>query len=239
MAARKPTGQALAEMARERTGHVFRDIERLERALTHSSARRHAGSDYERLEFLGDRVLGLVVAEMLFKAFPGAPEGELAVRLNALVSGATCADVAEEIGLADLIRADSGLKTLAGPNGRSTRADAMEALLAAIYLDGGLEAARPLIERHWGPRSRQAQGAKRDPKTELQEWAHQSAAATPVYTIAGREGPDHEPVFTVTVQVGTLEPTIGRGRSKREAEQAGAAAMLRREGVWPRSEDTA
>jgi ribonuclease-3 len=237
MASRKPTGQALAEKVRERTGHAFVDIERLERALTHSSARRHAGSDYERLEFLGDRVLGLVVAEMLFKAFPRAPEGELAVRLNALVSGATCADVAEEIGLSDLIRADSGLKTLSGTAGRSTRADAMEALLAAIYLDGGLEAARPLIERHWGPRSRQAQGAQRDPKTEMQEWAHQSVAAAPVYVIAGREGPDHEPVFTVTVTVGALEPTIGRGRSKREAEQAGAAAMLQREGVWPKPED--
>lgn len=219
-------------------GHHFSNPQLLAEALAHRSSGGPFPVGYERLEFLGDRVLGLVVAEMLFKAFPGAPEGELAVRLNALVSGATCADVAEEIGLADLIRADTGLKTLTGPNGRSTRADAMEALLAAIYLEGGLEAARPLIERHWGPRSRLAQGAKRDPKTELQEWAHQSVAATPVYSIAGREGPDHEPVFTVTVSVGALEPTIGRGRSKREAEQAGAAAMLQREGVWPNPEDT-
>ncbi len=145
MSAKRLNGQALADAVQERIGYAFRDHARLERALTHSSARRQTGSDYERLEFLGDRVLGLVVADMLFHAFPGAPEGELAVRLNALVSGAACADVAEEIGLSDLIRADSGLKSLTGQNGRSTRGDVMEALLAAVYLEGGLEAARPLI----------------------------------------------------------------------------------------------
>ena len=232
MGAKRLTGEALADAVRDRIGYAFRDHGRLERALPHSSARRQTGSDYERLEFLGDRVLGLVVADMLFHAFPGAPEGELAVRLNALVSGAACADVAEEIGLADLIRADSGLKSLTGPKGRSTRADGLEALLAAVYLEGGLEAVRPLILKYWEPRSRESRGATRDPKTELQEWAHQSAGTAPVYTIAGREGPDHEPIFTVSVVVGDLEPTVGSGRSKREAEQAGAAAMLAREGVW-------
>jgi ribonuclease-3 len=236
MPARKLTTTALAEAVREKTGYAFRDLERLERALTHASARSQAGADYERLEFLGDRVLGLVVAEMLFKAFPAAPEGELAVRLNALVSGATCAEVADEIGLTALIRADSGLRSLGGPKGRSTRADVMEALLAAIYLEGGLEAARPVIEKHWGPRSRRAHGAKRDPKTALQEWAHQTAGAVPTYAVAGREGPDHDPVFTVSVTVGNLQPTLGKGRSKREAEQSGATALLVREGVWPQPE---
>ena len=237
MTARKRfSGAALVETLRERTGHTFNDLERLERALTHSSARRRTGSDYERLEFLGDRVLGLVVADLLFHAFPGAPEGELALRLNALVSGEACAEVAEEIGLADFIRAESGLRSVSGRKGRGTRADVMEALIAAIYLDGGLDAARSFILRYWEPRSRKAQGAARDAKTALQEWAHQAAGVTPTYQLEGREGPDHEPLFTISVRVGDLAPVQGRGRAKREAEQAAATAMLEREGVWEKTE---
>ncbi len=237
MTARKRfSGPALVDALRERTGYAFNDLERLERALTHSSARRGSGADYERLEFLGDRVLGLVVADLLFHAFPGAPEGELALRLNALVSGEACAEVAEEIGLADFIRAESGLKSASGRKGRSTRADVMEALIAAIYLDGGLDAVRPFILRYWEPRSRKAQGAERDAKTALQEWAHQAAGTTPAYQLDGREGPDHEPLFTVSVRVGDLAPARGSGRAKREAEQAAAAAMLVREGVWEKTE---
>ncbi|QDY98921.1 ribonuclease III [Nitratireductor mangrovi] len=229
---KRPSGAALVEALRERTGYAFRDQDRLERALTHASARRGTGSDYERLEFLGDRVLGLVVSDMLFHAFPGAPEGELALRLNALVSGEACAEVAEEIGLADFIRAEAGLRSAKGRKGRSTRADVMEALIAAIYLDGGLEAVRPFVLRYWEPRSRAAAQAVRDAKTELQEWAHQSVGTTPVYALKGREGPDHEPLFTVTVTVGDLPPATGSGRAKREAEQAAAGALLVREGVW-------
>lgn len=232
MSAKRLAGAALANALRERIGYEFRDGSRLERALTHSSARRGTGSDYERLEFLGDRVLGLVVADLLFHSFPGAPEGELALRLNALVSGQACAEVADEIGLSDFIRADSGLRSLKGPKGRSTRADVMESLIAAIYLDGGIEAARPFILRYWEPRSRLSGGAGRDAKTALQEWAHQAVAATPAYRIEAREGPDHDPVFTVTVVVGQLAPETGSGRSKREAEQAAATALLVREGVW-------
>jgi ribonuclease-3 len=239
MTSKRQTGAALADALRERIGYGFSDVERMERALTHSSARRQTGSDYERLEFLGDRVLGLVVADLLFNAFPGATEGELALRLNAMVSGQACAEVADEIGLSDFIRADSGLKSLKGPKGRSTRADVMEALIAAIYLDGGLDAARPFILKYWEPRSRMAGGAGRDAKTALQEWAHQAAAATPAYTVEGREGPDHDPLFTVSVAVGALAPATGAGRSKREAEQAAAAAMLKREGVWAVAEDAA
>lgn len=239
MTAKRLSGAALADALRERTGHAFRDVSRLERALTHSSARRGTGSDYERLEFLGDRVLGLVVADLLFHAFPGAPEGELALRLNALVSGQACAEVADEIGLSDFIRADSGLRSLKGPKGRSTRADVMESLIAAIYLDGGLEAARPFILKYWEPRSRLSAGAGRDAKTALQEWAHQAAAATPLYRVDGRQGPDHDPLFTVVVEVPGLAPETGAGRSKREAEQAAAAALLQREGVWARTGDAA
>ncbi|MDH6230007.1 ribonuclease-3 [Mesorhizobium soli] len=233
MALKRPTGQALADALRERTGYAFTDLERLQRALTHASARGvKPGADYERFEFLGDRVLGLVVADMLFKAFPAAAEGELSVRLNALVNAEALAEIADQIGLTELIRAGSEVKTLAGRKRVNIRADALESLIAALYLDGGLDVARQFIMRYWEPRSKVTDAARRDPKTELQEWAHQAAAATPSYQIEGREGPDHDPVFTVSVRVGAFEPAYGTGRSKREAEQAAAASMLQREGVW-------
>jgi len=227
------TGEALAAALEVTTGHVFRDLKRLQRALTHSSARGpHVASDYERLEFLGDRVLGLVIADMLFVTFPDAEEGELSVRLNVLVNAETLAEIAEEVGLPALIRAGSEIKTVSGRKRVNLRADALEALIAALYLDGGFEAARSFIHRYWMPRARADNAARRDPKTELQEWAHQFAGVTPNYRIDGRDGPDHDPVFSVSVFVGTLAAETGRGRSKREAEQAAAAAMLVREGVW-------
>jgi ribonuclease-3 len=233
MALKRPTGKALADVLRERTGHDFADLERLQRALTHASARGvRSGADYERFEFLGDRVLGLVVADMLFKAFPAAAEGELSVRLNALVNAEALAEIADEIGLTEFIRAGSEVKTLAGRKRVNIRADALESLIAALYLDGGLDVARRFITRYWEPRSKITGAARRDPKTELQEWAHQAAAATPSYQVEGREGPDHDPVFTVSVRVGTFEPAVGTGRSKREAEQAAAAIMLQRQGAW-------
>ncbi|WP_026060072.1 ribonuclease III [Pseudaminobacter salicylatoxidans] len=233
MALKRPTGQVLADILRERTGHAFTDLQRLQRALTHASARGvKPGADYERFEFLGDRVLGLVIADMLFKAFPLAAEGELSVRLNALVNAEALAEIADEIGLAELIRAGSEVKSLAGRKRVNIRADALESLIAALYLDGGLDAARSFILRYWEPRSKVIGAARRDPKTELQEWAHQAASATPSYRIEGREGPDHDPLFSVSVRVGKFEPAFGTGRSKREAEQAAAATMLRREGVW-------
>ncbi len=236
MPAKRLSGRALADAISSRIGYSFDDTERLERALTHASARSSSGTDYERLEFLGDRVLGLVIAELLFRTFPGAPEGELAVRLNALVSGQTCAEVANEVGLAEFIRAEATVAALKGNKGRSVRADAMEALIAAIYLDGGIDAVRPFILRYWEPRSRAASGAWRDPKTELQEWAHQSFSVTPAYKVENREGPDHEPVFTVRVEIAGLAPARGTGKAKREAEQAAATEILLREGVWKEGE---
>ena len=230
MALKRPTGEALAVALAAATGHVFRDFTLMQRALTHSSARGKT-YDNERLEFLGDRVLGLVVTEMLFSAYPDATQGELAVRLSALVSGATCAEIADRIGLVPLIHADSGVRQ-AKAKARNVRADAIEALIAAIYLDAGLDAARRFILRYWEPLAQAVVKVPRDPKTELQEWAHQAAQAAPAYQIEGRDGPDHDPLFTVSVAVTGFEPSIGRGRSKREAEQSAAAAMLRREGVW-------
>lgn len=233
MAGKRLTATELADALQLRTGHNFRDHQRLQRALTHGSARSaNAGVDYERFEFLGDRVLGLAVADMLVSDFPDAPEGELSVRLNALVNAEALAQIADEIGLAELIRAGSEVRNLAERKRVNLRADALESLIAALYLDGGLEAARAFIHRYWLPRSEAMATARRDPKTELQEWAHQAAGDTPAYHIDSREGPDHDPVFTVSVMVGKFEPAQGKGRSKREAEQAAATALLVREGVW-------
>lgn len=229
---------AALRLIEERTGHAFKDADRLERALTHSSARAGNSSqagdtDYERLEFLGDRVLGLVVAEMLFSVFPKADEGELSVRLNALVNAETCAAVADELGLFEFIRTGADVRQLADKRLMNLRADVMESLIAAIYLEGGLEVARAFILRHWQGRADGGQ-ARRDPKTELQEWAHQQGGAYPVYVVESREGPDHDPLFIVKVTVGDFEPGYGRGRSKRMAEQEAAEQVLYRQGVWSR-----
>lgn len=221
----------------EQTSHTFRDLSRLERALTHASARQSVGSDYERLEFLGDRVLGLVIAEMLFRAYPTASEGELSLRLNSLVNADTCAAVADEIGLHEFIRTGSDVKGLADKRLKSLRADVVESLIATIYLDGGLEAAQPFIQRYWDARSREINSAQRDPKTELQEWAHQQDGAQPLYSVVERTGPDHDPQFTVKVEVKGFAPATGMGRSKRIAEQEAAVALLYREGVRQKTQE--
>ncbi|MEM1378410.1 MAG: ribonuclease III [Pseudomonadota bacterium] len=224
-----PDGLALIKKA---TGHDFQNLERLDRALTHASARHRTGTDYERLEFLGDRVLGLCVAEMLFKLFPDAPEGEMSVRLNALVNADALAEVSDEIGLHDLIRTGADVRDIQSDRQKNMRADVVESLIAALYLEGGLDAARPFIARYWGERAKASAKMRRDAKTELQEWAHKLHATTPAYTITKRDGPDHAPEFTVQAQVGKLPPVEAMGASKRQAEQAAAAAMLLREGVW-------
>ncbi len=144
-----------AAILEERTGHRFLDLKRLDRALTHSSVQAPSRANYERLEFLGDRVLGLTVAEMLFDAFPEASEGELSVRLNALVNAETCAAIADEMGLAELIHTGSDIKSLNDKRLLNVRADVVEALIATIYLDGGLEAVRPFVKRYWKKRSQQ------------------------------------------------------------------------------------
>ncbi len=221
----------LAEAAEQRIGVAFRDPTLLERALTHSSARADAG-DYQRLEFLGDRVLGLAVAEMLYESFPDASEGELSLRLNALVNAGTLAEIADELDLVALIRTGSDVRSLAARKQVNMRADVLEALIAVIYLQDGLDGVRAFIRAHWTERSMAAGAARADAKTALQEWAHQVSSATPEYIIEGREGPDHEPVFTACVHISGYQDGHGRGRSKREAEQAAAANVLMREGIW-------
>ena len=229
-----PSASKAAEILEKRTGHRFLDMKRLERALTHSSVQIPSRANYERLEFLGDSVLGLTGAEMLFDAFPDAPEGELSVRRNALVNAETCAAIADEIGLAELIHTGSDIKSLNDKRLMNVRADVVEALIATIYLDGGLDAVRPFVKRFWRPRSLETGAGRRDAKTELQEWAHQQGNAHPVYAILSRSGPDHDPLFTVEVSVKGFAPETGEGRSKRIAEQGAAEAMLHREGVWKR-----
>lgn len=223
-----------AEALEERLGVRFLDRARLERALTHSSlgGNTAGAKSYERLEFLGDRVLGLTVAERLFQLFPKSDEGELSIRLNRLVSAEACAEIADELGLSEYIRHGADLKRAAAARNRSIRADVVEALIAAIYLDHGLEMARAFILRHWGSRLEETAQARRDPKTELQEWAHKRAGTPPVYELVDRTGPDHEPVFTVRAVIEGVRPETASGSSKRSAEQGAAEAILLREGVW-------
>ncbi|MEO5760067.1 MAG: ribonuclease III [Mesorhizobium sp.] len=231
MALKRPTGEALADAVQASTGYAFKDIRLLETALTHSSAVK-AATNNERLEFLGDRVLGLVVADMLFQKFPDASEGEIAPRFNALVDSRTCSEIGVLMELETLVRADAALKARSRGSGGSYLADAVEALIAAIYVDGGIEAARHFILRYWEPRTRMVVTKPRNPKSELQEWIAKSSESRPEYVIEKREGPDHQPVFTVAVQVNGFAPSIGTGGSRRAAEEAAASAFLLREGVW-------
>ena len=212
-------------------GHVFRDKGLLERAVTHASA--SARTSNERLEFLGDRVLGLVVAEMLFHANPDDAEGLMALKYNALVRGETCAAVAEAAGLAEFVVLAASEAAGGGRRNAAILAGLCEAILAALYLDGGFETARGFIERHWAGPFAELGADMRDAKTALQEWAQSRLRVSPCppsYCLVKREGPDHAPRFFVEVRIGDEEAEMGEGRSKREAEQAAAKAMLARLG---------
>jgi ribonuclease-3 len=217
-----------------RIGYGFKDAALLEQALTHISAisgARNRGGSYQRLEFLGDHVLGLVISDMLFRAFPKADEGEMSRRLADLVRKEACADVAREIDLGAAIRLGAS-ETNAGGRGRiAILADVCEALIGAVFIDGGYPAAAELIERLWQQRMRKPARPLRDAKTVLQEWAQARGLPTPNYREVARTGPDHDPEFRVTVELPQRAPAEGLGRSKRAAEQAAAAVMLAREGV--------
>ncbi|WP_455478486.1 ribonuclease III [Bartonella sp. B10] len=214
------------------TGHRFEDVDRLKRALTHSSVQDSKQGDYERLEFLGDRVLGLLIAEMLYQFFPQASEGELSVRLNGLVNAQTCADIALEIGLPDMINVGFEMRNLSDRRLTNMHADVIEALIAVMYLDGGVESVRPFIRKYWQNRAKQMNAGRRDAKTELQEWAHIQGSAQPHYRVIKRSGPDHDPIFMVEVSISGFAPEIGEGSSKRYAERMAAEKILQREGIW-------
>ncbi len=216
-----------------RIGYEFADQALLDSALTHISAlsgKSRAGS-YQRLEFLGDHVLGLVVSDMLFRAFAKADEGELSRRLADLVRQETCAEVARSIDLGSAIRLGGSEANAGGRQRTAILADVCEALVGAVFLDGGYMAAAALVEQLWGERLRQPAGPLRDPKTLLQEWAQGRGLPTPSYREIGRTGPHHDPQFRIAVELPEIMPAEGMGRSKRAAEQAAAAAMLSREGV--------
>jgi ribonuclease-3 len=217
-------GRATATVA-ARLGHDFADPALLIEALTHPST---AGSaDNQRLEFLGDRVLGLVIAEALLDADRGATEGDLAPRLNALVRKETCAEVATELGLGEGLRMGRSEMLTGGRRKTALLGDAMEAVIAAVYLDAGLAAAQALILRAWGERIGDVHAVARDPKTALQEWAQARGQPPPAYLDLDREGPDHAPVFSVEARLADGRAAAGRASSKRAAQQAAAEALLR------------
>jgi ribonuclease-3 len=223
----------------------FKDPELLRVALLHPSAvstgrgkrsRKTAekdgrGADNQRLEFLGDRVLGIVIAEMLFRAYPDEDEGALARRLAALVKQDSLDAVAREIALGRYLTISRGEEEGGGRDNPAILADACEALIGAVYLDGGLEAARTFVERHWRPKMDAEAKPPQDAKTALQEWAQAAGLALPLYTVVKSEGPPHDPVFEVEVTVFGQPPASARGRSKRAAEQAAAKQLLDRVGA--------
>jgi ribonuclease III len=216
----------------ERIGYRFNNAALLEQALSHISALAgNRAASYQRLEFLGDHVLGLIVSDMLFRTFPRAEEGELSRRLADLVRKETCAEVARAIDLGAAIRLGASESNAGGRNRTAILADVCEALIGAVFVDGGYPAASTLIERLWEERMRTPARPLRDAKTVLQEWAQARGLPTPSYREVERKGPDHNPEFLVAVELPGRAPAEGLGRSKRAAEQAAAAAMLAREGV--------
>lgn len=211
-----------------RLGHVFRRPELLRRALTHASISSPTRPDNQRLEFLGDRVLGLVMAEALLSADPAASEGQLAPRFNALVRKETCADVARGIGLGDVLKLGRSEMVSGGRRKEALLGDGLEAVIAAVYMDGGFDAARDSVLRLWGERIGSVQSDARDAKTSLQEWAQARGLPPPDYTEIGRDGPDHQPIFTVEVRLENGAVELARSGTKRAAEQAAAKALLAR-----------
>lgn len=213
----------------EALGHVFAKSDLLIEALTHPSATRRRGiakRGYERLEFLGDRVLGLIVAELLWRRFPTEAEGELTRRHTHLVRGDALAEVARAVGLGPQMIVSPGEDAAGVRENASVLADVCEAVIAALYLDGGLEAAQRFVEKRWEPRLSALGEPPRDPKTSLQEWAQARGLPLPSYRTVATEGPAHRRRFTVTVNVEELIPATATGSSKRAAETAAAAAAL-------------
>lgn len=228
---RRPVTDGVLET---RLGHVFSDKSMLDRALTHISgatSREGRLGSYQRLEYLGDRVLGLAIASFLMDAYPTADEGELSRRLAELVRAETCAEVAVAMELGPYIRLGAGEASSGGRRKAAILADVCESVIGAVYLDAGYEPAKALVERFWRERLLEPRRPLRDAKTELQEWAQGRGLAAPVYREISRTGPDHNPQFVVAVTVDGVDDVEGAGRSKRAAEQAAAEAMLQREGV--------
>jgi ribonuclease-3 len=212
-----------ADWVEKTLGHKPKDPALFERALTHSS---RGDSHYERLEFLGDRVLGLVVATWLFEIFPGEPEGALSRRLNALVSGEICAEVGRDLGVGKQAILGKQARDDGAADSDNVLGDMVEALIGAIYLESGLEAADAFVRRAWGERVSSTDRVPKHPKSELQEWAAAHDKKPPRYSMVGRSGPHHAPRFVVEVEIGGVGTASADGLSKQEAETAAAKALL-------------
>ena len=229
-AARPALTQDAVKEAQEIIGYRFKEPARLERAFTHPSAIAPAGDTVklsnQRLEFLGDRVLNLVIAERLIERRQNDSEGDLAPRLNRLVKKGACAEAMRHLGLGPFILLSDSEVAAGGRDRDSTLGDACEAIIAAIYQDGGLSAARKFIERAWAPQFENAPAETKDPKTLLQEWAQGQGHPLPEYVVTGRSGPDHAPVYEVEVRL-PVGQAAAKGPSKREAERHAAAVLLK------------
>ena len=202
----------------------------LEAALTHGS-RIGKGPDYQRLEFLGDRVLSLVIAEALYKTYPDEAEGSLAARLSLLVRGETCAKVGLDLGIQDFVILGEKEKRKGVQQSSSVLGDVVEAIIGALYLDGGMDVARAMIEKGWADRLEQSPASLKDAKTFVQEWALGKAYPLPSYQVVSRSGPEHAPIFTVALTVGALAAAEGQGNSKQAAEMAAAQVFIERESL--------
>lgn len=227
---RKAKAELLALEAR--LGHVFGDRDLMARALTHLSSpatgAQGRGQSYQRLEFLGDRVLGVVVADMLYQAYPQASEGELSMRLAKLVRRETCAAVAQDWDVGPHVVMGQGEARAGGRKKAAILSDVCESLIGAVYIDGGFAAARDLVVRSWRERMDADVEPERDAKTAVQEWAQARALAAPRYVEVARSGPAHAPHFIMQVLLDGFEPEAGEASSKRAAEQAAAQAFLAR-----------
>ena len=213
----------LAAFVRDRLRHEARSLDLFERALTHSSLGRDS---YERLEFLGDRVLGLVIAGTLYERYPNEPEGQMSRRYNALVARETCAEIGRELGLPRLIRVGKQAREDRASDSDNVVGDVVEALIGALFVDAGLEAAQRFILTAWAPLLEGQGRAPEHPKSALQELAAARGLAAPAYELVARTGAHHSPHFTVRVSVPRLGEAEAEGSSKQEAETAAAAALL-------------
>ena len=232
-ARRAPRPKPGLDILEARIGHVFSDKTLLARALTHVSKAGGSGriGSYQRLEFLGDRVLGLAIADLLYAAFPGADEGDLSRRLAGLVRRETCAAVAQAWDVGPHLALGPGEVQGGGRRNQTILADACEAILGAVFLDAGYATAKATVDAAFAPARDTAAPRGRDAKSALQEWAMARALAIPLYEVAERSGPDHAPRFRIAVRVDGIEPGYGDGPSKRLAEQEAARSVLEREGI--------
>lgn len=217
------TDPALQEL-QENLDYTFKNIELLQRALTHSST--GAPQNYERLEFLGDRVVGLVIAHILWQTFPDEPEGDLAKRHAALVQGKMLAKLSRLIKLGEVMQMSDAERAAGGTENENILADGLEGIIGAMYIDSGLAECERVIKRLWGNSIHIMKAPPQDPKTALQEWAQGRALPLPKYELIGKEGPDHAPTFEIKVEVEGYPPWTCKGTSRRKAEKEAAAMLL-------------